>query len=423
MTRKSRSRRFPHRYYRQTNNCVAATGLSVAEIAVSPDNPRSSGDPFAPIKPAIDARIDRFDACWVPLRWERQVKPNAKPTISLVVPVYNEAALIERLHSEVTSAIDRVDANWEVIYVDDGSSDESLEMLRVLQERDSRVVVVELSRNWGHQPAISAGLSVAKGDAVVLMDGDLQDPPSVIPDLVAAWQDGARVVVARRSSRMDRGLRGMLFPLFYKVLGFLSDFPIPLNAGIFGLLDRQAADAINRLSETNRYLPGMRAWVGFKTKVVFYDRAERAGGETKQSLWRLLKYALDAIFSFSYKPLRFCLGAGMAVSCFAMIYGVALVILRLLGMGMFGISIVDGYTSIIVAVLFLGGIQLISVGILGEYIGRIYDEVKRRPLYLIEDVHRAEMPAAQERSSVKALADLLSARKSEASREPAQTRS
>ncbi len=351
------------------------------------------------------------------------MKPEPKPKISLVVPVYNEAALIERLHAEVARAIDSVDADWEVIYVDDGSSDESLTMLRLLQERDPRVVVVELSRNWGHQPAISAGLSVAKGDAVVLMDGDLQDPPSVIPDLVAEWQDGARVVVARRSSRMDRGLRGALFPLFYKVLGFLSDFPIPLNAGIFGLLDRQAADAINRLSETNRYLPGMRAWVGFKTKVVFYDRAERAGGETKQSLWRLLKYALDAIFSFSYKPLRFCLGAGLAVSSFAMIYGVALVVLRLLGMGMFGISIVDGYTSIIVAVLFLGGIQLISVGILGEYIGRIYDEVKRRPLYLIEDIHRPELPVTEERSSVTALAELLKARKSETSREPARIQS
>ncbi len=351
------------------------------------------------------------------------MKPDPKPLISLVVPVYNEATLIERLHDEVAQAIDRVDANWEVIYVDDGSCDESLMKLRDVQARDSRVVVVELSRNWGHQPAISAGLSVAKGDAVVLMDGDLQDPPSVIPDLVEAWLEGARVVVARRSSRKDRGLRGVLFPLFYKVLGFLSDFPIPLNAGIFGLLDRQAADAINRLSETNRYLPGMRAWVGYKTKVVFYDRAERAGGETKQSLWRLVKYALDAIFSFSYKPLRFCLGAGLAVSSFAMIYGVALVVLRLMGMGMFGISIVDGYTSIIVAVLFLGGIQLISVGILGEYIGRIYDEVKRRPLFLIEDIHRSETQSIDNRPPVSALADLLKTHKSESQRDPAHAQS
>ncbi|GJM26090.1 MAG: glycosyl transferase [Phycisphaerae bacterium] len=338
--------------------------------------------------------------------------------ISLVVPIYNEAALIERLHAEVASAIECVDAQWEVIYVDDGSRDESMAMLRDMQARDSRVVVVELSRNWGHQPAISAGLSVAKGDAVMLMDGDLQDPPSVIPDLVKAWQEGAKVVVARRSSRKDRGIRGMLFPLFYKVLGFLSDFPIPLNAGIFGLLDRQAADAINRLSETNRYLPGMRAWVGYKTKVVFYDRAERGGGETKQSMWRLIKYALDAIFSFSYKPLRFCLGAGLGVSCFAMVYGVALVVLRLMGKGMFGISIVDGYTSTIVAILFLGGIQLMSVGILGEYIGRIYDEVKRRPLFLIEDIHRSESHATENRQPVSALADLLNTRKTEAPRDP-----
>lgn len=347
------------------------------------------------------------------------MNPERAAFISIVVPIYNEAALIKRLHAEVTAAMERVGATWEVIYVDDGSNDGSLALLRAEQEHDHRIVVVELSRNWGHQPAISAGLSVAKGDAVVLMDGDLQDPPSVIPDLIEAWRNGARVVVARRSSRMDRGLRGLLFPLFYKLLGFLSDFPIPLNAGIFGLLDRQAADAINRLSETNRYLPGMRAWVGYRTKVVYYDRAERAGGETKQSLWRLLKYALDAIFSFSYKPLRFCLGAGMAVSGFAMIYGVALVVLRVLGMGMFGISIVDGYTSIIVAVLFLGGVQLISVGILGEYIGRIYDEVKRRPLFLIEDVHRVQ--ASHTRHHVTALTDLLKKHKFENPLEPAGT--
>ncbi len=351
------------------------------------------------------------------------MKPDCKPLISLVVPVFNEAALIERLHCVVAQAIERVDADWEVIYVDDGSCDESLAMLREVQASDPRVVVVELSRNWGHQPAISAGLSVAKGDAVVLMDGDLQDPPSVIPDLVEAWQAGARVVVARRRSRKDHGIRGVLFPLFYKVLGFLSDFPIPLNAGIFGLLDRQAADAINHLSETNRYLPGMRAWVGYKTKVVFYDRAERAGGETKQSMWRLVKYALDAIFSFSYKPLRFCLGAGLAVSSFAMIYGFALFVLRLMGLGMFGISIVDGYTSTIVAILFLGGIQLISVGILGEYIGRIYDEVKRRPLFLIEDVHRAGSRSSNRSEPVSALADLIKSHKPESSNEPVHAHS
>jgi dolichol-phosphate mannosyltransferase len=230
---------------------------------------------------------------------------------------------------------------------------------------------------------------VAKGDAVVLIDGDLQDPPRVIVELVAAWRGGAQIVIAERRKRAEGRLRRGLFWCFYKLLGFLSDYPIPLNAGIFGLLDRQAVDAINRLTETNRYLPGLRAWVGFKTAVVHYERAERAGGEPKQSLFRLVRYALDAIFGFSYKPLRLSLALGLLTAGFAMLYGVVLVTCRLLGVGMFGVPVVDGYTSTIVSILFLGGVQLFSVGLLGEYIGRIYDEVKRRPLYFIRQVHQA----------------------------------
>jgi dolichol-phosphate mannosyltransferase len=307
--------------------------------------------------------------------------------ISLVVPIYNEEALIERLHREVSGAMAAVEDPWQVVYVDDGSRDRSLELLLSEKARDPRVVVVELSRNWGHQAAVTAGLSVARGDAVVLMDGDLQDPPAAIPDMIREWKRGAEVVIAARKSRGERGPRRFLFPLFYKVLGFLTDFPIPLNAGIFGLLDRRAVDAINNLSETNRYLPGLRSWVGFKHGVVYYDRADRAGGEAKQTFWRLLKYALDAIFSFSYKPLRISLLMGLLVSTFAILYGIALIVCRTLGIGMLGQPVVTGYTSTIVAILFLGGVQLIGVGVLGEYIGRIYDEVKRRPLFLIREVH------------------------------------
>ena len=309
--------------------------------------------------------------------------------ISVVVPIYNEEAIIALLHSEVATALGAVGHRWEVVYVNDGSRDRSLELLQGLQETDPNVVVVELSRNWGHQPALTAGLAVARGDAVVLMDGDMQDPPAVIRDLVTAWECGAQVVVAERRSRAERGLRGRLFPLFYKALGLLSDYPIPLNAGIFGLLDRQAVDAINRLSESNRYLPGLRAWVGYRTAVVLYDRADRAAGEPKQTFLKLARYALDAIFSFSYKPLRLSLVLGLLAAGFALVYGVALLVCRLLGVGMFGQPVVPGYTSTIVSILFLGGVQLICVGLLGEYIGRIYDEVKRRPLFLIQEVHRA----------------------------------
>jgi glycosyltransferase involved in cell wall biosynthesis len=308
--------------------------------------------------------------------------------ISLVVPIFNEDVLIRRLHEEIDRAVGVLGEPIEIVYVNDGSTDRSLELLKEAQARDARVVVIDLSRNWGHQAALSAGLSVAKGDAVVLMDGDLQDPPSVIVELVAVWKQGAEVVVAERRSRLESGLRGALFPLFYRMLGFLSDYPIPLNAGIFGLLDRGAVDAVNALSETNRYLPGLRAWVGFTTRVVLYDRRPRAAGEPKQSLLRLFHYALDAILSFSYKPLRLSLFAGFLVAGLAVGYGVVLTICRLLGTGLFGYPVVVGYTSTIVAILFLGGTQLISVGILGEYLGRVYDEVKRRPLFVIREVFR-----------------------------------
>ncbi len=323
------------------------------------------------------------------------MSPNGAPAsvrISLVVPVYEEEDLIPRLHEEIVRAMDTTGEAWEVTYVDDGSQDRSLELLRAVASRDARVTVLELSRNWGHQPALTAGLALATGDCVVLMDGDLQDPPSVIPAMITAWKAGAEVVVAERRSRYETGLRRLLFPLFYKILGFLSDYPIPLNAGIFGLLDRRAVSAINRLTESNRYIPGLRAWIGFKTDFVLYDRAPRAAGEPKQSFLRLLSYALDAIFSFSYKPLRLSLFAGLLVASLAIAFGALLVMLRFLQKGLLGIPVVDGYTSTIVAIMFLGGAQLVSIGILGEYLGRIYEEVKRRPLFIVRQVHRGGAP-------------------------------
>lgn len=310
--------------------------------------------------------------------------------ISIVVPIFNEEIVIPRLHEEIVAAMDPMNVPWEVLYVNDGSTDRSLELLLGIQRSDRRAVVADLSRNWGHQPALTAGLAIAAGDAVILIDGDLQDPPSVIPEMIAAWRAGAEVVVAERRKRLDAGVRRLFFPVFYRLLGFLSDFPIPLNAGVFGLLDRHAVDAVNRLSETNRYLPGLRAWVGFRTAVVLYDRRARAGGTPKQSLWRLVRYATDAIFSFSYKPLRLSLFTGLLVAVLAVLYGAVLVACRLMGTGLFGYPVVTGYTSTIVAILFLGGVQLVCVGILGEYLGRVYDEVKRRPLYFLRTIYRPE---------------------------------
>src|SRR3984885_14212813 len=236
--------------------------------------------------------------------------------VSVVVPIYNEEVLILQFHEAIANALEETNEDWEVVYVNDGSRDSSLEILRGLQASDPHVVVVELSRNWGHMGAISAGLQTARGDATIIMDGDFQDPPEVVPELVEAWRGGAEVVVAVRRSRQERRkLLAKLFPLFYRLLGALSDFPIPLDAGIFGLLNRQAVDSINAMRERNRYLPGLRAWVGYSNAVVFYDRQDRAGGDGKLSFMSRIKYAMDAITSFSYKPLRLAFAmAGLSTS-------------------------------------------------------------------------------------------------------------
>jgi dolichol-phosphate mannosyltransferase len=310
--------------------------------------------------------------------------------LSVVVPIYNEEENIYDFHHALTAVLEELDDECEIVFVNDGSRDNSLSMLLDLGRNDDRMVVVELSRNFGHQAALTAGLNVAKGDAVVLMDGDFQDPPSVVPRLVESWRAGAKVVIANRTSRAERGIRGRLFPLFYKIMGWVSDFPIPLNAGIFGLLDRQAVDAMNRLQEGNRYLPGMRSWIGFPTSFVSYDRADRAAGEPKQSFLRLFKYAADAIFSFSYKPLRLGMALGGLVLAFSICASVLAVAAVILHLKLFGVMPDNGFLGITIAVLFLGGVQLICVGLLGEYIGRIYDEVRKRPLFLIHQVHRSD---------------------------------
>jgi len=279
---------------------------------------------------------------------------------------------------------------WEIVYVNDGSRDSSLSLLLGIQSLDPRVTVVEFSRNFGHQPALTAGLQTARGDAIILMDGDFQDPPEVLPQLIDAWKGGAKVVIAERTSRAERGIRGKLFPMFYKVMGLISDYPIPLNAGIFGLLDRQAADAIINLQEGNRYLPGLRAWVGFPTAFVYYERADRAAGKPKQTLLKLFKYAMDAIFSFSYKPLRLGMALGGTILACTLFLSLVSLGNTIFHLKWFGIVPGNGHIGTLLAILFLGGIQLVCTGLLGEYIGRIYDEVRRRPLYLVHKVHRPQ---------------------------------
>lgn len=276
---------------------------------------------------------------------------------------------------------------WEVIYVNDGSEDGSLSLLtRIHDAHPGTVAVADLSRNWGHQQAITAGLSLAKGDAVVVMDGDFQDPPGLIPEMVAAWKGGAEVVIAHRTSRRESGSRRFLYPLFYRVLGYISDYPIPLSVGVFGLMDRRVCQALTNLQETNRFLPGLRSWVGFRTVFVDFERPDRALGKPKQTLLHLFKYGFDAILSFSYKPLRMGLAFGLIMAVFASLAGFTLAVMRIFHWGIFRDNVVMGYTSLMCALLLMGSIQIICTGILGEYIGRIYDEVKRRPLFVIRSV-------------------------------------
>jgi dolichol-phosphate mannosyltransferase len=317
--------------------------------------------------------------------------------VSVVVPIFNEEELVPRFHEAVANALNKTGEDWEVVYVNDGSKDASLELLRDLQAFDPGVVIVDLSRNWGHMGALSAGLHTAKGDAVILMDGDFQDPPEVLPELIKAWRNGAQVVTAvRRSREESRKILAKLFPLFYRVLGALSDYPIPLNAGIFGLMDRQAVDSVNELREGNRYLPGLRAWVGYKNAVVYYDRQDRAGGDGKLSFMSRIKYAMDAITSFSYKPLRLCFALA----------AVTLILVPILGIIAIFVNgpVATAGLGITAAIFLVGSLMLLCLGILGEYLGRVYDEVRERPLSIIRQVYyaaeMAQSPTVKERQKI-----------------------
>ena len=309
--------------------------------------------------------------------------------ISVVVPIYNEEELVVRFHEAVANAMEAAHAQWEVVYVNDGSTDSSLKLLKGLQNLDSHVVVVELSRNWGHMGAISAGLQTARGSAVILMDGDFQDPPEVLPKLIEAWREGGEVVVAVRRSRQERRkILAKLFPLFYRVMGALSDYPIPLNAGIFSLMSRRVVDSINKMGERNRYLPGLRAWVGYRSRVIYYDRQDRLAGDGKLSFISRIKYAMDAITSFSYKPLRL----SFALFFFASSISALLTLCMLVSSS----SVATAGFGVGAAVFFVGGLLLLCMGVLGEYLGRVYDEVRSRPLSIINRVyHSGSLHAAQ----------------------------
>ena len=302
--------------------------------------------------------------------------------IAVVIPVFNEEAVLPELFARLTALFGaQPDCTWNAVLVDDGSRDRSPELVRAQAARDPRFKLVELSRNFGFQSALSAGLArTADADAVVTMDADLQDPPEVIPALVAAWREGADIVRATRRSRSEKGLRRAGFDLFHAFYGRLTDYPIEPNTGTFGLLSRTAVEAYNGLPERHRFFPGLRAWIGFKTADVLYDRQERAAGQPQQSFRRLARYAMDGLFSFSYLPLRLLTYCGLFIAGMGFAVGVFFAVRRIIGVE----TAATGFTTLVTLVLFLGGVQLIGIGVLGEYLGRIYDEVKRRPQYIVK---------------------------------------
>src|SRR3954468_10128683 len=303
--------------------------------------------------------------------------------VSVVVPIYNEQENLPELRRRIAAALDSNDGQtWELILVNDGSRDRSLELMRQMNADDPRIKVVNLSRNFGHQPAVTAGIHHATGDCVVLIDGDLQDPPEVIPEMVKKWKEGFQVVLAERSSRGDaHGARGVGFTLFYPVFRKISDLPTVPDAGIFGLMDRVVVDHFNKLPERNRFIPGLRSWRGFQQATVQYDRNDRAAGKPKQTLRRLGRYAMDGMISFSYKPLRAATYMGFVVSLGSFLLAVYYLLDFIRHPQKYG----TGFTTLILVMLFLGGVQLICIGIVGEYIGRIYEESKQRPLYVVQD--------------------------------------
>ncbi|AWV99680.1 glycosyltransferase family 2 protein [Arcticibacterium luteifluviistationis] len=309
--------------------------------------------------------------------------------ISIVIPIFNEEENIPNLYARLTAAAPSWKEDYEIVLVDDGSSDGSLEIMTDLIEKDSRVRLIKLSRNFGHQPAISAGIQEAKGDAVVIMDGDLQDPPEELYRFLDKWREGYQVVYAIRTKRKEGFFKKIAYATFYRMLAAISEIDIPLDSGDFCVMDRKVVNAIvKEMPEQIRFVRGLRAYAGFKQIGVKYERAERAAGEVKYTFKKLMELALDGLFGFSNVPLRLATYFGFIIAIPSFIVGFFFVLHRMIGFKVLGHTPAEipGTTTLTVGMYFLGGVTLIILGILGEYIGRIYIEVKRRPFFVIDEI-------------------------------------
>lgn len=307
--------------------------------------------------------------------------------LSIVIPVFNEEENIPKLYERIISASNTWDIPFEVILIDDGSRDKTLLLLRKLYQKDSRFKFISFSRNFGHQTAVSAGLRYTKGDVVAVMDADLQDPPEELYRFIDKWRQGYQVIYGIRTKRKENIFKRSAYYLFYRILSWCSSIDIPLDSGDFCVMDRAVVDWLNTMPERNRFVRGLRSWIGYKQIGITYERHARFAGEVKYTFSKLMRLAFDGIINFSYRPLQTSGAFGLFV-CLLSFTGIIFFILhRVIGFKIFGYSPQDvpGFTSLILAILFIGGVQLLMMGLLGEYIGRIFDEVKGRPLYIVKE--------------------------------------
>lgn len=323
---------------------------------------------------------------------------------SVIVPMFNEEEVLGETCRRLRQVMDSSGEAYEIIFINDGSRDKTAEMLRAVCLEDPRMKLIDFSRNFGHQTAITAGMDFAGGQCMVIIDGDLQDPPELIPSMIASWRTGYDIVYGKRTSRQgDSFFKKITAKSFYRILRAVTDVDIPVDTGDFRLIDRSVADALKQLPERNRYVRGLMSWVGFKQTAIEFERSERFAGTTKYPLRKMLKLAMDGIMSFSFKPLKIASWLGSIISAGSFLYLISVLIQRLFMPD----SAQPGWASLIAATLFLNGITLLILGIMGEYIGRIYDEVKNRPLYILRDtvnleerespryIHRPETPRSR----------------------------